>query len=92
MKERMVTRTVKQTEVVCKIANTETETISTETFTIPGICKDEKKLTKAAHAAIDNDVIKLISIVSTAAKDCLYGMTEADFIANATVLPDRKTH
>lgn len=92
MKERMVTRTVKQTEITCKVANLETETVNTHTFAIPGTYKDEKKLIKAAKAIMDDDTYKLISIVYTTVKDCLYGMSEADFIANATILPDRKAN
>lgn len=91
-KERMVTRTIKQTEITCKVANIESETINEHTFIIGGVYKDEKKLMKAAKAIMDDDNYKLISIVSATVKDCLYGMTEAEFIANAKILPDRKAH
>lgn len=91
-KQRMVTRTFKQTEITCTVANLDNETISKETFIIWGIYKPEKKLIEAAKAVIDNDNHKLISIVSASVKDCLYGMPESKFIANATILPDRKNH
>lgn len=92
MKERMVTRTVKQTEITCKVANIEAETIDERIFTIGGVYKDEKKLIKAAKSLTDDETHKLVSIVFATVKDCLYGMPESVFIANATILPDRKAH
>lgn len=91
-KERMVTRTVKRTEITCKVANTETETINSHIFTIAGVYKDEKKLFKVAKYFIDDETHKLVSIVSATVKECLYGMPEVEFIANATILPDRKSN
>lgn len=92
MKERMVTRTVKQTQITCKVANIETETIDEHTFTIGGVYKDEKKLIKAVKSLMDDETHKLVAIVSATVKDCLYGMPEPVFIASATILPDRKAH
>lgn len=91
-KERMVTRTVKQTEIKCKVANIESETIDEHIFSIGGVYKDEKKLFKAVQSLMDDETHKLVSIVSATVKDCLYGMPETVFIANATILPDRKAH
>jgi hypothetical protein len=62
-----------------------------EVVTLPRTYKDEKHLQKAVETAINTDTIKAVHIVATEVEETLYGMTEQDFIAHATILPPRGT-
>ena len=63
---------------------------STEPFnkvvTLPRTYKDEKKLLKKVEEVVNTDDVKAVHIVDKEEIETLYGMTEQDFITNATVL------
>lgn len=82
----MVTRTIVTTKVnvLCLDIN------STEPFnkvvTLPRTYKDEKKLLKKVEEVVNTDDVKAVHVVDKEEVETLYGMTEQDFITNATIL------
>lgn len=59
---------------------------------LPRTYKDEQAMLKAVKKVIETDTIKAVHIVSSMVQETLYGMSEQDFIAHATVLPPRKDY
>ena len=88
-KKPMITRTIQTTEatVLCMYIP-QGEPFNKE-VTLPRTYKDNTAMLKAAAAIIDNDEVKAVHVVRSEVKETLYGMAEADFIANATILPAR---
>lgn len=91
MREPMVTRTIITTQCNVLCLNLETAEPFNKEVTLPRTYSDEKKLFKMVQQIIDSDTEKAVHIVDTMTIETLYGMTEADFIANADVLPPRGT-
>lgn len=89
MRKPMVTRTITTTQVTVLGMDVEKCEPMNETFTVPRTYKDEEKLLKAVKAIGETDTFKIVKIVDTEVKETLYGMDEATFISNATVLPPR---
>ena len=84
----VVTRTI--TTTVCQVFCVDVP--SEETATIEVVLPrtyTEKKLLNAVKEAVDTDDFKAVHIVSTEIRETLYGMSEEDFIKNATILPPR---
>lgn len=88
-RKRMVTRTIKTTEVDVLCLNIESAEPFNQTIILTGTYKDNKTLMKAVSKRIDNDEVKAVHVVRTEEKETLYGMDENDFIEQATVLPAR---
>ena len=86
-----VTRTIPTTIATIFCVNTEDRSTFEQTITLPRTYKDEAKMMKAVENALAGEPIKAVSITGYEVKETLYGMTEADFIAHATVLPPRET-
>lgn len=88
----MVTRTINTTKakVLClNIATSETLTVE---VTAPRTYKNDADLMKTVKPIIEKqDNIKAVHIVSSEVVECLYGMTEQEFIEKAEILPPRKT-
>lgn len=88
-REPQVTRTITTTKVVALVANTITREMEEREFILPRTYADDKKLAKAIEKAIIDETIKFVSVVDKEVQETLYGMTEAEFIAVAKVLPPR---
>lgn len=86
-----VTRTIPTTIVRIFCVNTEDRSTFEQNITLPRTYKDESKLMKAVEKALEGEPIKPVSIVSYEVQETLYGMTEAEFIRSAKVLPPRGT-
>lgn len=86
----MVTRTIQTTKVNVLCLNIVEEEPFNEVVTLPRTYKDEKSLMKMVEKAINTDSVKAVHVVGTNVEETLYGMTEADFIANAKILPKRE--
>ena len=89
MRKPMVTRTIKTTQanVMCLEINTG-ECVNRD-FVAPRTFKDNEKLLKVLKAEYETDELKLVHVVDVQEKETLYGMTEAEFINAAQVLPPR---
>lgn len=88
-RKRMVTRTILTTKasVLCL------DVVAGEPFnkevTLAGTFKDDKHMLKEAEKIINSDTVKAVHIAYSEVVETLYGMAEADFIAQAEVLPPR---
>lgn len=93
MRTPMVTRTINTTKAKVLCLNIETsETLTTEVVA-PRTYKNDADLMKVVKPIIEKDAhIKAVHIVETEVIECLYGMTEQEFIENAKVLPARKVN
>ena len=88
----MVTRTIPTTVVNVFCVNTEDRSTFEQSITLPRTYKDEVKMMKAVEKVLDGEPIKAVSITGYEVQETLYGMTEADFIKAATVLPPRSVN
>lgn len=87
----MVTRTVTETTLAIKCANTETEAFETVEAIVAGDYKEDTATLKtvARKAIKDRKELVFMSCTIVSKKETLYGMSEEEFVANATVLPPR---
>ena len=84
-----VTRTIQTTEVNVLCLDINKGEPFNEKVVLPRTYKDEKHMLKAVEKVMNSDTVKAVHIVDSTVKETLYGMTEADFIANAVILPAR---
>ena len=89
-REPMVTRTIKGTNVKALCVSISAQNTATKDFTLSGTYSDEKSLLKALTKTVQDNDIKVVSIISASQFETLYGMSENDFIKLAKVLPPRK--
>lgn len=85
MRTRMVTRTIKTTEVNCMVVNTETAIVEYAKAYITGVT-DAKAIEKLARKQVETDTIKFVSIHSTETFEAVYGMPEDMFIVYAKMI------
>ena len=85
----MVTRTITTTKCTVLCMNLEEGIPFEQEVTIPRTYPDTTKMLKQVAKMIDNECTKAVHIKSYEECETLYGMTEAEFIANAEVLPPR---
>ena len=85
-----VTRTIPTTIVHILCVNTEDRSTFEQDITLPRTYKDEQKMMKAVEKVLDGEPIKAVSILGSDVKETLYGMTEAEFIQYAQVIPPRE--
>lgn len=91
MRTPMVTRTICTTKVTVLCLDLEKAEPYNETFTLPRTYKNEDAILKALEPFFpDKEKVKPVHVVETEVIETLYGMSEQDFINNATVLPPRK--
>lgn len=91
MRTPMVTRTICTTKVTVLCLDLEKVEPYNETFTLPRMYKNEDTILKALESFFpDKEKAKPVHVVETEVIETLYGMTEQDFINNATILPPRK--
>lgn len=82
----MVTRTIVTTKVNVLCLDIKSAEPFNKSVTLPRKYKDEKKLLKKVEEVVNTDEVKAVHIVDMEEVETLYGMTEQDFITNATVL------
>lgn len=86
----MVTRTIQTTKANVLCLNIAEGEPFNEVVTLPRTYKDEKSLMKMVEKVINTDSVKAVHVVDIKVEEPLYGMTEADFITNAKILPKRE--
>lgn len=89
MRKPMITRTITTTEATLLMADTVAAEMHNVTVTLPRTYKDNESILKAARPMVETDTDKAVYVVSVSTKETLYGMTEADFIKAASILPAR---
>lgn len=82
----MVTRTIVITKVTLMCLNIQTGETFNEVLTLPRTYSDDKKLLKVVQDMFNTDVQKAVHILDKDEIETLYGMSEQEFIQNATVL------
>lgn len=87
----MVTRTINTTKAKVLCLNIATSEVLTVEVSAPRTYKNDNDLMKVVKPVIEKqDNIKAVSISSVEVVECLYGMTEQEFIEKAKILPPRK--
>lgn len=87
-RKRMVTRTIKATEVNCLCLNIETAEPFNKTIVLTGAVADDKVALKQCKK-YDSDTEKIVAVVDMNTIEALYGMPEEDFVKVAEILPPR---
>ena len=86
-RQRVVTRTIAKLEATVAVADVAAGVVVNETVTLPAGVKTPKAALKFAKSEIEKDANKsVVKVISIAKTDVKYSMSEADFIANATVV------
>lgn len=83
MRKKLITRTIQFTNLTLLMADMESAEMYNSHTIIPGTYKDEKAMLKAARPIVEDDTHKLVSLVGWTVGSQLYGMPEADFMAQA---------
>lgn len=84
-----VTRTIITTKATVMCLDIDTNTPLTQEYTLPRTYKDEKAILKAVDTVNEGTTVKAVHVVNTEVENTLYGITEAEFIKVAQVLPPR---
>lgn len=87
----MITRTLTATECEVLCVDVEAGDTIIENVTVPRTFKNDEALMKALKPLVETEQIKPVHIQKKTVTETLYGMTESDFIAHASVLPPRAT-
>lgn len=82
----MVTRTIVTTKVNVLCLDINSAEPFNKVVVLPRTYKDEKKLLKKVEEVVNTDEVKAVHVVGKEEVETLYGMTEQDFITNATIL------
>ena len=90
-KESKVTRTIVTTKCNVLCLDVEKGEPFNREVILPRTYKDEKALMKKIHEAVDTESVKAVHVVEKEEVETLYGMTEAEFIQYANILPPRGT-
>ena len=89
-RERMITRTIKDTHGKMVVINNENGEIHNEDFILSGEFSriEALKILRKNH---ENEVESIGGIVEIEISETLYGMPETDFMKYAVILPDRNS-
>lgn len=85
----MITRTLTATECEVLCCDVEAGDTIVETVSVPRTYKNDEALMKALRPLVETEQIKPVHIQSKKVTETLYGMTEAEFMEHATILPPR---
>lgn len=88
-RERMVTRTVFSTNYNVMVVDMESKSVETITVTIPSADTMTYKAREKAIKTMIPEGKTFVTITGETTSETLYGMTEAEFIRLARVLPPR---
>ena len=87
-----VTRTIQTTHACVLCMDIENREPCNRDVILPRTYKDDNAILKAVKKVIETDNLKAVQVVSSNVQETLYGMSEQDFIAHASVLPPRKDY
>ena len=88
-KERMITRTIKNTTVLVKVYDLEKDEITSTWLDITGNISNDDELTKACENRLKGSDYKLLKVVDKIVTEKLYGMSENLFMLYAVELEPR---
>lgn len=87
-RERMITRTVIQSDVTSMVVDVTESKVENKVYTLGGQYTLETAL-KKLKKLYEDDTLKFVSVISIEERELLLGMTEEEFIKYSTVLPKR---
>ena len=87
-----VTRTIQTTHANVLCMDIENREPCNRDVILPRTYKDDNAILKAVKKVIETDALKPVQVVHSEVNETLYGMSEQDFIAHATILPPRKDY
>lgn len=87
-----VTRTIQTTHCTVLCMDIENREPCNRDVVLPRTYKNDNDMLNAVKKAIETDTLKPVQIVSSMVQETLYGMSEQDFIAHASILPPRKDY
>ena len=82
-REKMVTRTMTNTNAVVLCLDIDTAEPCSRAVRLPGVYKNEAQLLAAVRKALDTDFLKAVSITDSVEETLIYGCTEAEFLSVA---------
>lgn len=82
-REKMVTRTMTNTNVVALCLDIDTAEPCSRAVKLPGTYKNQAQLLAAVRKALDTDSLKTVSITDSVEETLVYGCTEAEFLSIA---------
>ena len=88
-KERMITRTIKNTSALVKVYDMEKDEITSTWLDITGNIGSEDELAKACENRLKGSDYKLLKVVDKMVTEKLYGMSESLFMLYAVELEPR---
>ena len=83
----MITRTIQSTKVKALCLDLSTQTPEERLFNLPRTYKDDKAILETLRTEYETDENKVVHVISSEVIETRYGMTEADFMKNAIILP-----
>lgn len=91
-KPRMITRTISTTVADVLCLDIETGEACNRSFTFPSVFKKDSEILKAAAKRLEatEPNVHAVHVVGIAKLETLYGMTEADFLAHAMIMPAKE--
>lgn len=84
----MVTRTIVTTEVTILGMDLINRMPVEQVVVLPRTYKDDKAILKVLAKDLDNETFKVTAVLDKVEQSAIYGMTEQDFIAMASILND----
>lgn len=87
-----VTRTIQTTRATVICMDIENREPCNRDVILPRTYKNDSAILKAVKKVIETDTLKPVQVVSSMVQQTLYGMSEQDFIAHASILPPRKDY
>lgn len=88
-KERMITRTIKNTSALVKVYDMEKDEITSTWLDITGNISNDDELAKACENRLKGSDYKLLKVVDKIVTEKLYGMLENLFMLYAVELEPR---
>lgn len=89
MRTPQVTRTITTTRATVMCLDIEKGEPTNAEIVLPRTYKDDKAIIKATEKVLESENVKPVHVVASVVEETLYGMTEAEFIKHAEVLPPR---
>lgn len=89
MKERMITRTIKNTSALVKVYALDTDEITETWLDITGNVSTDDELVKACEIRLKGSEYKLLKIIDKLVTEKLYAMPENIFMLYAKEVPAR---
>lgn len=87
---RMVTRTITVTTVTALTVDVLTQTVANTEFELSGYTYTEETALKTLKKTAETDTLKIVSIVSLAEHEEIYGLLETEFLKVAHKLDNER--